>query len=59
VETQQFPHIRVAFSAIPAHAKAFDQLLAGAGTLIDGIADLSVGHCLANTDIHNRASKCF
>jgi hypothetical protein len=49
---QQFPHLGIAFAAIPAHAEAFDQLLAGAGSLIDGFADLSVGHCFADTDIH-------
>ena len=53
MDIQQFPHVRVALAAIPAHVQAFDQLLAGAGAFVDGLADLAVSHGLADADIHS------
>jgi X-X-X-Leu-X-X-Gly heptad repeat protein len=52
VFTQEFPDFGVAFSAISAHAEALYQLLAGAGALADGLADLAVGDRFADADVH-------
>jgi X-X-X-Leu-X-X-Gly heptad repeat protein len=52
VFTQEFPDFGVAFSAISAHAEALYQLLAGAGALADGLADLAVGYRFADADVH-------